>query len=228
MTGPRLGAQNQHPKAQPVNSNPSKHGASQALGAAATSSAAVATSQFGLPPQLHLGRLSSTQLSDTIAACAASGLQPGPAFLHTCVNHLSMYRLRCMRPPQLATVIRSLVELDYHPGADWLLDFDAACFTHHGPLDPDSVTQVLQAMARFPGETYRFPQAVYIKLKAHMEQFSFEQLAVVLQCLRVLELPIEEHVLENVGRRMAALLGQMDEQQADATVQRLAEASASS
>ena len=117
MAGPRLGAPT-HPKPQPV--PPSNHGgSSHALHAAGTSSAAAATSPFGLPPQLHLGRLSPTQLSDTIAACAAAGLQPGPAFLHTAVNHLSMYRLRCMRPPQLATVIRSLVELDYHPGADW-------------------------------------------------------------------------------------------------------------
>ena len=88
--------------------------------------------------------------------------------------------------------------------------------TPQGPLDPESVTQVLQVLAyRFPASsssTYRFPLAAYHKIKTHTDQFSYDQLATILRCLTAMGYSVEDEVLEAVGRRMGQLLGSMDEQ----------------
>lgn len=122
-----------------------------AAAAASTLGSGGASTPDGSRPEGRFsGRtLSTTQLSDALAACAQSGLATGGghAFLRGSLDHLSVYCLRRMRPRQLATVIRSFVALEYHPGTDWLDDFDQACFSHVGPLDPDSVTTVRRLLA---------------------------------------------------------------------------------
>lgn len=89
-----------------------------------------------------------------------------------------------------------------------------------GPSHPPAL-QVLQAMARFPDTTYRFPQAAYLKLKAHMEDFSFSQLCAMLRGLHAMQVAVEEDVLERAGQRMAALLRQMDARAASDAIQSL-------
>lgn len=151
---------------------------------------------------------------------------PSPTWL-ALVSQLSLDSMRLLRPPQLAAIITAFVQLGHYPGEHWLDAFDAACFSHPGPFDPQSTADVLVAMAimaaaGFPGAcstsggsgghgscAFSFPTACYLKVLRQPDVFEYRQLSVLLVALDRLGMRLDEGFLEHVGGRLGALLAGM-------------------
>lgn len=141
---------------------------------------------------------------DVFETLVLSGHKPSTAWLNQFVEMLG-YRLRHLRPCQLAILLRCFSELCYCPTEDFMLEVDRTCCSHPGPFDPKSTTEVVDAMAAlYPN--CRFPTFAYIKVERSAETFSYEQLVAILRAFTQLKFEMDDNFLEDVGRHLSAAL----------------------